>query len=69
MSVPNAYILKESESFSVFLGGKGAQCVFVVWCACNALSRVQWYPKAAPSRVQCVFLLFFSSSAGRIHDP
>ena len=32
-------------------------CVFAVWRGCKAPSRVQWYPKTAPSRVQCVFLL------------
>ena len=34
-------------------------CTFecTVWrvCKLNAPSRVQWYPKTAPSRVQCVF--------------
>ena len=34
-------------------------CVFAVWCARKAPSRVQWYLKTAPSRVQCAFFAFF----------
>ena len=41
-------------------------CVFAVWRACKAPSRVQWYPKTAPSRAQCVFFVFFP--AGRIRE-
>ena len=41
------------------------QCVFVVWRACTASYRVQWYIEAALSRAQCVFFL---SPAGRVHE-
>ena len=37
-----------------------------VWRACKAHSRVQWYPKTAPCRVQCAYIVF---SAGRIYEP
>ena len=42
-------------------------CVFAVWRSCKAPSRVQWYPKTAPSRAQCVFFFRFFP-AGRIHE-
>ena len=40
--------------------GSRAQCVFLP-CGVRVRppSRVQWYPKTAPSRVQCVFFCFF----------
>ena len=44
----------------VFIGFQNCILVcFAVWRACKGPSRVQWYPKTAPSRVQCVFFFVF----------
>ena len=58
----------------VFIGTQNSTlscsvCVFAVWRACKAPSRVQWYPKTVPFRVQCVFLLFLFSLPAAYTTP